>query len=325
MGKQFRYRVGLWLGLLVLVIGMVVTYGISSKAQLPNPMVDGERLRSHLLTLSTERYTTQDLTRACAYLTQQLKEYGYTPTFQEFGSGDSAGTNLSVVRPGTQTPEQKILVGAHYDTVFGSPGADDNASSVATALEIARLFAKYPTDKTLQVVFFDQEERQPDGEGLLGSHAFVNQAANLNGLDSAVILEMLGYACYEPGCQTYPPGLEQLSLPTQGDFISVIGNIDAPNLLTTFATALEDTSAALQALTLPVPLDGSSAMPDLFRSDHVPFWENGIGAVMVSDTANFRNPHYHQPSDTVENLDLAFLEKTANYVVERVEILLQNS
>lgn len=322
MGKQFRRRVGLWL--LALLVGAFAFYGIASDAQSPKLIVDGEQLRSHLNTLSTERYTQPDLLRTCAYLTQQLRSYGYEPSFQEFGTGESAGTNLSILRPGTQTPEQKILVGAHYDTVAGSPGADDNASAVATALEIARLFANYPTNKTLQIVFFDQEERQPEGEGLLGSQAFVDAAINLDGLDGAVILEMLGYACYESGCQTYPPGLEQLF--TQGDFIAVIGNLEASDLLAEFATPTQSPSSAsteLQALTLAVPVGGASTLPDLFRSDHVPFWQAGIDAVMVSDTANFRNPHYHQQSDTIDTLDFTFLEQTANYVVTRLETVLK--
>ncbi|ESA36150.1 peptidase m28 [Leptolyngbya sp. Heron Island J] len=330
MGKQFRHRVGLWLGLLTLAAGLFVFYELSSKAQSSQLRVDGEQLRSHLQTLANERHTNTALACTRTYLTQQLQSYGYEPISQAFGVGDSAGINLSVVRPGMQTPEQKILVGAHYDSVAGSPGADDNASAVATVLEIARLFADYPTDKTLQVVLFDQEELQPAGAGLLGSNAFVNDAANLNGLTGAVILEMLGYACYEAGCQTYPPGLGDEGLPNQGDFIGVIGDAEHPDLLAVFSTEAENTAdtqipTAIKAVTLPVPIGVLPLMPDLFRSDHVPFWLNAIGAVMVTDTANFRNPNYHRDSDTVETLDLTFLEQTANYVVERLSGLLANS
>lgn len=289
--------------------------------------MDSGLLRSHLQTLSTERYTDIALARTRAYLTQQLKSYGYRPTSQAFGMDNSKGKNLSIVRPGTQTPEQKILVGAHYDSVQGSPGADDNASGVATILEIARIFANYPTDKTLQIVFFDQEELQPEGAGLLGSNAFVNNANNLDGLESAVILDMVGYACYEPGCQTYPSGLPQAGLPSQGDFIGVIGDAAHPDLLATFVTEIEDetTAPTFKAVTLPVPIGSLPFMPDFFRSDHAPFWLKGIGAVMVSDTANFRNPHYHTASDTVENVDLAFLNQTAQYLVDRIEGLLNKT
>lgn len=325
--RRLRQQAKLWLGILTLVVGIAVFYDISSEAQSGKLMVDSGRLRSHLRTLATERYTNLALARTRAYLTQQLTTYGYEPTAQTFGSGNSAGTNLSIVRPGRQTPRQKILVGAHYDSVSGSPGADDNASGVATALEIARIFANYPTDKSLQVVFFDQEEFQPEGAGLVGSNAFVNIPANLDGLESAIILEMLGYACHEPGCQTYPPGLEQQNLPTQGDFIGVLGDTDHLDLLANFATEIENepTETTLQAVTLPVAIGALPFMPDLFRSDHVPFWLKGIGAVMVSDTANFRNPHYHQESDTVASLDEVFLEQTANYIVARAEKLLQDS
>ena len=323
MGNQFKHR--LWLGVIALMVGILTFYGVSSEAQLGKLTVDGGRLRSHLTQLATERYTNLALARTRAYLTQQLQDYGYEPTTQSFGSGDSVGTNLSVVRLGTQDPEHTILVGAHYDSVAGSPGADDNASAVAAALEVARLFADYPTDKTLQVVFFDQEELQPEGAGLLGSNAFVGEANNLDGLESAIILEMLGYACYEPGCQRYPTGLEQQNFPSQGDFIGVIGDADHPDLLAVFETSAGSEPAAdrpLRAVTLPVPVGALPFMPDLFRSDHVPFWLKGVGAVMVSDTANFRNPNYHRSSDTVESLELDFLNQTTQYVVERLERLL---
>ena len=329
MGNQFKQR--LWLGAIALVVGVLVLYGVSSEAQLEQLTVDGVRLRSHLTQLATERYADLSLARTRAYLTQQLQDYGYEPSAQAFGTGDSAGTNLSVVRMGTRDPGHTILVGAHYDSVVGSPGADDNASAVAAALEIARLFAHYPTDKTLAVVFFDQEELQPEGAGLLGSNAFVGEADNLDGLESAVILEMLGYACYEPGCQSYPPGLEQQDFPSEGDFIGIVGDAEHPDLLAAFdssAVQPDDSSADqswLEVVTLSVPVEALAFMPDLFRSDHVPFWLQGVGAVMVSDTANFRNPHYHQASDTVETLDWVFLEQTTAYVMGRVEGLLKVS
>ncbi|MEM1251369.1 MAG: M28 family peptidase [Cyanobacteria bacterium P01_H01_bin.21] len=329
MGKYVRHRAGLWLGLLTLVVCVFAFYKGPSKAQLGELVVDSGQLRSHLQTLSTERYSNVALARTRTYLTEQLQAYGYEPVSQTFGSGDSAGTNLSVLRSGTQTPGQKILVGAHYDSVAGSPGADDNISAVATALEIARIFASYSTDKTLQIVFFDQEEFQPEGAGLSGSNAFVSEPTNLDGLEGAVILEMLGYACYETGCQTYPPGLDQQNLPTTGDFIGVIGNAEHPDLLATFATDAESAPTAqstsnFKAVTLPVPIGVLPFMPDLFRSDHVPFWLKGIGAVMVSDTANFRNPNYHRDSDTVDSLDMDFLEQTAQYLVSRVTSLLED-
>lgn len=325
MGNQLK-RSGLWLGALVLTLSLFMAQQMSSTAQLRTLAVDGGQLRMHLAQLAKERYNDLALARTRAYLTQELRSYGYTPTTQSFGSGESTGNNLIVSRPGTQDPEHKILVGAHYDTVAGSPGADDNASAIVAALQIARIFADYPTDKTLQVVFFDQEEFQPEGAGLLGSNAFVSETPNLEGLDGAVILEMLGYACYESGCQSYPPGLEEQGLPDTGDFIGVIGDAEHPDLLATFETnsvdEVENPENSLQAVTLPVPVGVLPFMPDLFRSDHVPFWLKGIGAVMVSDTANFRNPNYHQASDSIESLDLEFLEQTTQYIVDRVERLL---
>ncbi|MEO0456718.1 MAG: M28 family peptidase [Cyanobacteria bacterium P01_A01_bin.114] len=281
--------------------------------------VEAGRLRSHLTTLSTERYLETELTAARSYLTDTLIDYGYEPEQHPFGAGATGGVNLIATRPGTDPEAGTLLVGAHYDTVQYSPGADDNASAVAATLEIARLFADYATPRTLKIVFFDQEELQPDGFGLLGSQAFVETEQNLAGLQGAVILEMLGYACEEAGCQQYPSGLPISNLPTQGNFLGALGDLPHPELLQAFQAA---NTPELPIITLPVPVNGSETLPDLFRSDHVPFWQAGLGAVMVTDTADFRNPHYHLPTDTPDTLDEAFLQRGTQKIVEVISALL---
>lgn len=323
-----KYR-GLVYLLSAVVIAVILLWGgrlsplqSVSRATPTSLSVDVERLRSHLTPLSTERYLDTELATARDYLTDALVAYGYTPEQQSFGAGATQGINLVATRPGTDPEAGALLVGAHYDTVQYSPGADDNASAVAATLEIARLFANYPTPRSLKIVFFDQEERQPDGFGLLGSTAFVENPENVAELQGAVILEMLGYVCEETGCQQYPSGLPLSGLPDQGNFLGAIGDFPHAELLQAFQAA---NTPELPMITLPVPINNIAALPDLFRSDHVPFWLNGIGAVMVTDTADFRNPHYHLPTDTPDTLDEPFLTQGTQQIVEALKSLLGDS
>lgn len=320
---------------MVCVVGLLIWGGCQSSLSRANPplAVQGARLVEDVRALARERYRDDDLAEVRAYLNRQLAGVGYAVEAQTFEFQGVSGVNLVAIRPGLDTAAGTVLVGAHYDSVQGSPGADDNASAVAAALEIARLFADYPTAATLKVVFFDQEELQPMGEGILGSSAFVLEAANLDGLRGAVILEMLGYACMTPGCQQYPVGLELPERRELGDFLGVIGDTQHPELLAAFSPRSDVTdadaavevngAATLPIITLPVPISAAVLLPDLFRSDHVPFWIKGIGAVMVTDTADFRNPNYHRATDTVESLDFDFLTRSTQAVVLAVEQLLE--
>ncbi|NET49229.1 MAG: M28 family peptidase, partial [Merismopedia sp. SIO2A8] len=186
--------------------------------------------------------------------------------------------------------------------------ADDNATGVATILELAELLTPYQYSVPLKLVLFDLEE-----SGLWGSEAFVADATEMKGITRAVILEMLGYRCQVHGCQTYPP--LPISPPsTMGDFIAVVGDRNHPELTNIFLSSIEST---IPVYGLTVPSSGSLT-PDLLRSDHVPFWRQGIGAVMVTDTANFRNPHYHQRSDRPDTLDPEFFTAAAQAVVDAV-------
>lgn len=292
--------------------------------------VNSQFLRDHLSALASERYTDADLAKTRTYLTRQLNQVGYTVEEQQFDLQGVRGINLIGTRPGNDPAAGTLLVGAHYDSVQGSPGADDNASAIAAALEIARMFAHIPTPTTLKIVFFDREEQQSVGVGLLGSTAFVSEAANLADLKGAVILEMLGYTCDEPGCQRYPNGIELDHRRDTGDFLAAIGDTQHLELLEAFgsvedsALETESTGSDLPVMTLPVPIGAVIVLPDLFRSDHAPFWFKGIGALMLTDTANFRNPNYHQSSDTVDSLDLVFLTDVTQKVARVLETLLTN-
>jgi len=215
--------------------------------------------------------------------------------------------NVVVERRGTTRPEEIVLVGAHVDAVPGTPGADDNASGVAGVLEMARVLRDHPTDRTIRFVVFNLEE-----VGLVGARHHARLVAERDEtIVGVVILEMIGYFSDEPGSQRSPvppvPGV--FEPPTVGDSIVLVST--APHAGFTMRIANSMTGASPDLPVFPfaiVPGDGRLA-PDIRRSDHAPFLDLGIPALMVTDTANFRNPHYHQPSDRVETLDLPRMTK----------------
>ncbi|MBX9259509.1 M28 family peptidase [Desmonostoc muscorum CCALA 125] len=285
--------------------------------------VSTQRLLAHIQKLNFQRYTTTERSRTRTYITTELKKFGWKPKLEKF----SDGVNIFAERVGTSIAAKAILVGAHYDTVASSPGADDNASGIAVMLEVARLLGSRPTPRTLQLAFFDQEE-----VGLLGSQAFVSKTARLQNLGGAIVMDMVGYACYTAGCQKYPAGLPISPPSDKGDFLVVVGDTEHLPLLNAFQnsqnispTALGKQESNLPAvLTLPIPLKGLLT-PDTLRSDHAPFWYQGVGAVLVTDTANLRTPHYHQPSDVPATIERSFFTGAAQIVVNTTTALLEKN
>ncbi len=301
------------------------------------PRVDSDRLLEslqRLQALQAARFTAAQLAATRDFLTGSLLSLGW----QVESHGFSTGTNLIATWPDGASDERresgkKLLIGAHYDTVAGSPGADDNGTGVAALLEIARLYGATESAQDLMLVFFDQEE-----QGLAGSLALATPL-RVAGLRGAVILEMLGATCDEAGCQQYPPGIDPQVLRDssgqplggdggdRGDFIAVIGDAEHPELLEAFDRSGEsqpvgeegsDMASSLPPLlTLPIPFKGLLT-PDVMRSDHAPFWLQGLGAVMVTDTANLRNPHYHRASDRLDTLNPEFFQGVVQRVVNAI-------
>jgi Zn-dependent M28 family amino/carboxypeptidase len=303
---------------------------------LPKPLmapqinaIEPDQLWNHIKFLEGERYQESDRERVRNYLTQQLELVQLSPRLESF----EQGVNIIAERPGTNPKAGSIVLATHYDTVLNSPGADDNASGVAVVLEMARLFAEKPTPRTLKIVFFDQEE-----VGLLGSFAFTGKPENLTNLQAAIILDMVGYACHTPGCQTYPQGLNVtpileasgIEFPDRGEFLTVVGEVQNLPLLKIFQS-IDQSLRKLAAFSVkipplvavPIPLKGLLT-PDVLRSDHAPFWYQGIPAVLMTDTANLRSPHYHQPTDTISNLDPEFFQGSAQIIYNVIAELLNS-
>lgn len=236
------------------------------------------------------------------YIRASLAQWG-SVDIHTFYVGAKACKNLILNLPAESESEKgdlpPILIGAHYDAVPGTPGADDNATGVAVLLELARMFATQPTRYPIRLVAFDMEEY-----GLLGSTDYANKLQQeQQSLRLMISLEMLGYCDSKPGSQTYPPPLQHI-YPDRGDFIGLIGNWRTLRDLICISRSIRKVGVPSQWL--PVPNKGN-IVPQTRLSDHAPFWDLGYPAMMITDTAFMRNPHYHQPSDTIATLNLDFL------------------
>ena len=262
------------------------------------------RLEAHLQKVVRERhpdYAPSGHAHVRAYIHGEFARYG-SVTIHEFDHLGRTHQNLIVDLPG-ERDRGRVIVGAHYDAVPGSPGADDNGTALAVLLELARAFSMSPARRSMRLVAFDLEETDRRG-----SRAYAETFSRRNEeLDLMISLEMLGYCDPRPGAQHYPPGLRYL-YPDRGDFIALIGNFRTLPLLRRLANSMRQ---AVPCEFLAVPFRGR-ILPDTRRSDHASFWDLGFPAIMVTDTANMRNPHYHQPSDEIETLDLGFLARVCS-------------
>lgn len=286
--------------------------------QIQPKQINSERLFADVQKLSFQRFTDSERRRTRNYIINELKKQGWESSLEQF----SRGVNIFAEKPGIDSEAGAILLAAHYDTVLNSPGADDNASGVAVLLEIARLFNSASTPRTLQLAFFDKEEA-----GLLGSRAFVNNKARLQNLRGVIVMDMVGYACYTKGCQKTPNGFPITPTSDKGDFLAVVGDTEHLPLINSFKNVAQNINNSSQlppVFALPVPLKGILT-PDVLRSDHAPFWLQGIGALLVTDTANLRSSFYHQPSDTPANIERNFFAGAAQLVVNVTNTLLQGS
>jgi Zn-dependent M28 family amino/carboxypeptidase len=225
---------------------------------------------------------------------------GYAVERQQYDADGVSVANLIVEIRGTTRPEEIVVVGAHYDSIDGTPGADDNASGVAGMLALARRFANAKPARTLRFVAWVNEEPPHFQTGTMGSYVYARRCRERGErIVAALSLEMLGYYDAAPGSQQYPPPLAAL-YPDTADFIGFAGNIASRSLVNQCVKAFRARTAfPAHAAVLP------ELIPQTGWSDQWSFWQFGWPALMVTDTALYRNPHYHQSSDTPETLDYA--------------------
>ncbi|GAA0914994.1 hypothetical protein GCM10009558_101680 [Virgisporangium aurantiacum] len=255
----------------------------------------------------------------------------YGPTLAR---ADLPGVNVVAVKEGRI--RDAVVVLAHHDTVPGTGGADDNGSGVVALMELARLLGPVSFERTVVLAAVDHEEL-----GFLGAYRLVEQLkAELRPVVGAYVFEMLAYSSTEPGSQQLPPGIGLLypgqvkrirANADRADFTAVLYRRAGRALAVAFAEALAHLAGPTATVLLRTPTDLPVLGPvlartvpftrDFGRSDHVPFWAAGLPAVQITDTANFRNPHYHKPTDLPATLDhgrLADVTAATALAVERL-------
>jgi Zn-dependent M28 family amino/carboxypeptidase len=255
------------------------------------------------------------LAAAAAHVRRALEDAGHAVTAEPVMAG---ADNLIAEVPGESG--RVVVVGAHYDTVPETPGADDNASAVAVLLAVARDLGRRPKHTVRLVAFVNEEPPHYKGD-TMGSLVHANNCRQRgDDLLGMLCLEMIGYFNDSPGSQSYPPGLPwpiRKLLPDRGDFLSLVGDLASRGLIKTLAKGFRQaTDLPLKAFPLPSPIVGQTEM-----SDHWSFKQHGYPAAMACDTSFFRNPHYHQPTDLPGTLDYKRLTEVARGIIGAVELI----
>jgi Zn-dependent M28 family amino/carboxypeptidase len=279
-------------------------------------------VRSHrIVEILTDKYPSRSgtlpirLNAASDFIEKDMQALGFTVESQVYLCNSSMVRNLIAEQPGKDLLKPNIILGAHYDTVQNTPGADDNASGVAGLLEIARLLKNYSNTRTIKYVAFTHEEPPFFYTSHMGSRQYARKVKHSQ---SKVLLmfslEMIGYAG-EHHIQKYPfPLMRQImGYPKSGNFIALVGNLHSMNIVRLVKRAMHsECSIGVESLCAP------GFIPPLFLSDHSSFWRHGYHAVMVTDTAFLRNPHYHLPSDTLSTINFQFLAEVVAGVCNAV-------
>jgi hypothetical protein len=273
--------------------------------------VSEDRLRATVAELDYRRnyfWNPLDNRRARDWVKQNLVSSGYTVTLQ--------GPYRNVVAaPPSAEARSLVLLGAHYDTVPESPGADDNASGVAVCLEAARVLREYGVP--VRVVIFNGEENE-----FLGSSQYVGGlgSAERAGIREVHIFEMVGYYSSAPNSQKTPPELESVGVKwrSTGDFIGLLSNSGSNRIASQVIRHTKAVGSDTHLSSMKVRFGLESKSRTLQRSDHAPFWKAGIPALMWTDTAEFRNSNYHEPTDLPNTLDYHALRDVTRLAVGHV-------
>lgn len=256
------------------------------------------------------------LKRSADFIARRFEGAGWTVRRLGYLVKGTLCENLEVERRGTTKPDEIVVVGAHYDTVVSSPGADDNASGVAALLALADALPKFVPSRTLRLVAFVNEEPAYFQTDLMGSRVYARACKQRGDRIVAMLaLDAVGYFSDKKKSQNYPFPLRWF-YPSRGNFIGIVGNRESKRLVKHVARAF------LQAGSVPhVDAALPATIAGVGWSDHWSFWQEGYPAVMITDTATFRNPHYHQPTDLPETLDYGRLANVVTALRATIETL----
>ena len=256
---------------------------------------DVQKLAGEIGERNLQHYTA--LGRAADFIEKSFSTAGLAPRRDSYKLGEFDCHNIEVEIRGASP--KIVLVGAHYDSVLGAPGANDNGTGVAAMLALARRFAAKPQAQTLRFVAFVNEEPPYFHSAEMGSWVYAGRCKERGDQISAMVsLETIGYFSDEPHSQVYPSSALGAFYPKTGNFIGFVANVGSRSLLRRALKTFRE-SARLPCEGAAVP----SFIPGVGWSDHWSFWEHGYPALMITDTAPFRYPHYHSATDTPDKLD----------------------
>lgn len=247
------------------------------------------------------------LEKAAVYIEEELREAGWAVGKQEYVQQGKTVRNIIAEVEGSESPQEIVLIGAHYDSVIGSPGANDNASGVAALLELARALAGERPRRTLRLAAFTNEEPPFFQTSEMGSRVYA-RAAKKKGekIVAMVSLETIGYYSEAEESQMFPFPPLRYFYPTRGYFVAFVSNFRSRSLLQRALKAFRASSDfSAEGLTAPEWLMGVN------WSDQWSFWRSGYPAIMITDTAPFRYPHYHTQRDTPDKIDYDALARVA--------------
>ncbi len=237
------------------------------------------------------------------YIQGQWSGMGYNSSHECYDALGDHATNLIVEQPGTKRADEIILLGAHYDTVYSTPGADDNASAVAVLLEVSRLLREQHSKRTIRYVAFACEEPPYFNADAMGSQYHARQA-RLRGdkIRGMLCLEMVGYYSTADNSQTVPPLIPKWMrrfFPQRGDFLAAVGNLPSWKLCWNFRRGFKRGARSMPLFSICLP----EKIKEIRLSDNRSFWDQGYPALMLTDTSFLRNPNYHRSTDTPDTLD----------------------
>jgi len=316
-------------------IFLVISLGVIYLINMPGKSYDAEfvslsndemiirnNLHEHISYLSNDigvRFSKEELELSVEYITNTLNVLGYEVKYQEYEAYDKKVRNIEIEKIGRTYPQEVLIIGAHYDTIDGTPGANDNASGVASLLEIARLFSGVEFERTVKLVFFVNEEPPYFQTDLMGSRVYAVRSRKLNeNIVGMLSLETMGYYTDKADSQKYPFPLNYF-YPDKGNFVAFVSNISSRKLLRKSIRYFRESTQ--------FPSEGISA-PNIVTgvdwSDHWSFWQEGYPAIMITDTALFRYNYYHTEEDTVDKLNLDSLSRIVLGISKVVQRLSDN-
>ena len=282
-----------------------------------------KRLERHVHAIASEPHNISHfaaLEAAATYIERTLGAYGYSVGRQEFMADDQHVRNIDVVIEPTQSDGQDVatlVIGAHYDSYADAPGANDNGSGVAATLELARFLKTHrPATARIRLVLFVNEEppyfRTPNMGSWHYAKALAERGEHVRGMIS---LETIGFFSDEPGSQRYPWPYNRI-FGDRANFVAVVGLPGGRSFLHDFMRAFRQ-----QTKFPSVAGMGLDSIPGIGWSDHWPFYKFGFPAIMITDTAPFRYPHYHEHSDTPDKVNFTKLARLTTGITRVVRTL----